>query len=110
MASRSVCWLDKTSSAISPRAPIRRANKMSGDAKDMKFATRAIHVGQEADAATGATIVPVYQTSTYTQERVGVHKGYDYSRTTNPTRVALEKQLASLEGGEHACAFASGVA
>jgi cystathionine gamma-synthase/cystathionine gamma-lyase len=76
----------------------------------MKFATRAIHVGQEADPATGATIVPIYQTSTYTQERVGVHKGYDYSRTTNPTRVALEKQLASLESGEYACAFASGVA
>jgi cystathionine gamma-lyase len=76
----------------------------------VKFATRAIHVGQEADPATGATIVPIYQTSTYTQERVGVHKGFDYSRTVNPTRVALEKQLASLEGGEFASAFASGMA
>jgi len=76
----------------------------------MKFATRAIHVGQEADPATGATIVPIYQTSTYTQDGVGVHKGYDYSRTINPTRVALEKQLASLENGEHASAFSSGVA
>lgn len=76
----------------------------------MKFATRAIHVGQEADPATGATIVPIYQTSTYTQESVGVHKGYDYSRTINPTRVALEKQLASLEDGKHASAFSSGVA
>lgn len=76
----------------------------------MKFATRAIHVGQEADPATGATIVPVYQTSTYTQDRVGEHKGYDYSRTINPTRVALEKQLASLEGGEFGYAFASGMA
>ncbi|HKE36805.1 MAG TPA: PLP-dependent transferase, partial [Candidatus Baltobacteraceae bacterium] len=65
----------------------------------MKFSTKAIHVGQEADPTTGATIVPIYQTSTYTQERVGDHKGFDYSRTINPTRVALEKQLASLEGG-----------
>lgn len=76
----------------------------------MKFATRAIHVGQEADPATGATIVPVYQTSTYTQDKVGEHKGYDYSRTINPTRVALEKQLASLEGGDFGYAFASGMA
>ncbi len=76
----------------------------------MKFSTRAIHVGQEADPATGATIVPIYQTSTYTQEAVGVHKGFDYSRTVNPTRVALEKQLASLEGAEYGYAFASGMA
>jgi cystathionine gamma-lyase len=76
----------------------------------MKFSTRAIHVGQEADPATGATIVPVYQTSTYTQTAVGEHKGFDYSRTVNPTRLALEKQLASLEGGAHGYAFASGMA
>jgi cystathionine beta-lyase/cystathionine gamma-synthase len=76
----------------------------------MKFTTRAIHVGQEADPATGATIVPVYQTSTYTQDAVGEHKGFDYSRTINPTRLALEKQLASLEGGAHGYAFASGMA
>jgi cystathionine gamma-synthase/cystathionine gamma-lyase len=76
----------------------------------VKFSTRAIHVGQEADPATGATIVPIYQTSTYTQEAVGVHKGFDYSRTVNPTRVALEKQLASLEGAEYGYAFASGMA
>ena len=76
----------------------------------MKFSTKAIHVGQEADPATGATIVPIYQTSTYTQERVGEHKGYDYSRTINPTRVALEKALASLEGAEFGYAFASGMA
>jgi cystathionine gamma-lyase len=76
----------------------------------MKFSTRAIHVGQEADPATGATIVPVYQTSTYTQAAVGEHKGFDYSRTINPTRLALEKQLASLEGGAHGYAFASGMA
>ena len=76
----------------------------------MKFTTRAIHVGQEADPTTGATIVPVYQTSTYTQDAVGEHKGFDYSRTVNPTRLALEKQLASLEGGAHGYAFASGMA
>ncbi|HTZ56156.1 MAG TPA: cystathionine gamma-synthase [Candidatus Acidoferrum sp.] len=76
----------------------------------MKFTTRAIHVGQEADPTTGATIVPVYQTSTYTQDAVGEHKGFDYSRTINPTRLALEKQLASLEGGAHGYAFASGMA
>jgi cystathionine gamma-lyase len=76
----------------------------------VKFATRAIHVGQGADPTTGATIVPIYQTSTYTQDAIGVHKGYDYSRSINPTRVALEAQLASLEEGLFASAFASGVA
>lgn len=76
----------------------------------MKFSTKAIHAGQGADPATGATIVPIYQTSTYTQDAVGVHKGFDYSRTINPTRVALETQLAALEGAEYGCAFASGMA
>ena len=76
----------------------------------MKFATKAIHVGQDPDPATGATIVPVYQTSTYTQTRVGEHKGFDYSRTINPTRLALERQLAALEGGRFGSAFASGMA
>jgi cystathionine gamma-synthase/cystathionine gamma-lyase len=76
----------------------------------MDFQTRAIHAGQDADPATGATIVPVYATSTYTQEEVGVHKGFDYSRTINPTRLALERQLAALEDGKHGYAFASGMA
>ncbi|HTX02841.1 MAG TPA: cystathionine gamma-synthase [Candidatus Acidoferrales bacterium] len=76
----------------------------------MRFSTRAIHTGQEADPATGATIVPIYQTSTYTQTAVGEHKGFDYSRTVNPTRVALEKQLASLEDAKFCSAFASGMA
>ena len=76
----------------------------------MKFATRAIHVGQEADPATGATIVPIYQTSTYTQEAPGQHKGYEYSRTGNPTRAALEECMAALEGADHGLAFASGLA
>jgi cystathionine beta-lyase/cystathionine gamma-synthase len=74
------------------------------------FATRAIHVGQEPDPATGAVIVPIYQTSTYAQSEVGVHKGYDYSRTANPTRAALEACLASLDGGHYGLAFSSGMA
>jgi cystathionine gamma-lyase len=76
----------------------------------MKFATKAIHAGQDPDPTTGATIVPIYQTSTYTQTRVGEHKGFDYSRTINSTRLALERQLASLEGARFASAFASGMA
>src|SRR5689334_18511731 len=82
---------------------------MSG-ADDWGFATRAIHAGQEPDPATGATIVPIYATSTYTQAGPGQHKGYEYSRTGNPTRTALETCLAALEGGEHGLAFASGLA
>src|ERR671915_1615712 len=76
----------------------------------MRFATRAIHVGQEPDPTTGATITPIYQTSTYTQQAPGQHKGYEYSRTGNPTRTALEECVASLEGGEYGLAFASGLA
>jgi cystathionine beta-lyase/cystathionine gamma-synthase len=75
----------------------------------MDFETRAIHEGQEPDPATGSVIVPIYQTSTYAQEEVGVHKGYDYSRVSNPTRTALQTCLASLEGAEHGIAFASGL-
>jgi cystathionine gamma-lyase len=74
------------------------------------FSTRAIHAGQEPDPATGATIVPIYQTSTYTQEAPGQHKGYEYSRSGNPTRAALEECVAALEGAEYGLAFASGLA
>jgi cystathionine gamma-lyase len=74
------------------------------------FSTRAIHAGQDPDPATGATIVPIYQTSTYTQEAPGQHKGYEYSRTANPTRTALEECVAALEGAEYGLAFASGLA
>ncbi len=74
------------------------------------FATRAIHAGQEPEAATGAVIVPIYQTSTFAQEAVGVHKGYEYARSGNPTRTALETALAALDGGTHGLAFASGLA
>jgi len=73
------------------------------------FETRAIHAGQEPDPTTGAVITPIYQTSTYVQTQVGEHKGYDYSRTANPTRAALETCLASLEGGKHGLAFSSGM-
>ncbi len=76
----------------------------------MGFATDAIHVGQEPDPTTGAIIVPIYQTSTYVQEEMGKHKGYEYARSQNPTRSALERNLACLEGGSHAYAFASGMA
>jgi cystathionine gamma-synthase len=75
----------------------------------MDFETRAIHEGQEPDPATGAVTVPIYQTSTYVQEAVGVHRGYDYSRVANPTRSALQLCLASLEGAEHGVAFSSGL-
>ena len=74
------------------------------------FSTRAIHAGQDADPATGATVVPIYATSTYTQAAPGQHKGYEYSRSGNPTRTALETALAALEGGERGLAFASGLA
>ena len=74
------------------------------------FSTRAIHAGQDADPATGATVVPIYATSTYTQAAPGDHKGFEYSRSGNPTRKALETCLASLEGGERGLAFASGLA
>ena len=76
----------------------------------MKFQTKAIHVGQDPDPTTGATIVPIYQTSTYTQQDIGTHKGYEYSRTHNPTRTALEQCLASLEDGKYGLAYASGCA
>lgn len=75
-----------------------------------RFETRAIHDGQEPDPATGAVMTPIYQTSTYAQSEPAVHKGYDYSRTANPTRTALETCLASLEEGAHGLAFASGMA
>ncbi len=74
------------------------------------FSTRAIHAGQRADPATGATVVPIYATSTFTQEAPGRHKGYEYSRSGNPTRAALETCLAALENGERGLAFASGLA
>ena len=75
----------------------------------MDFETRAIHDGQEPDPTTGSVTVPIYQTSTFVQEGVGQHKGYDYARVANPTRTALQECLASLEGAEHGVAFSSGL-
>ena len=76
----------------------------------MGFATTAIHIGQEPDSATGAVSVPIYQTSTYAQEALGKNKGFEYARTSNPTRLALERNLAALEGAKFGFAFASGMA
>lgn len=78
--------------------------------EDKRFATRAIHAGQQADPATGAIMTPVYLTSTYVQEAPGKHRGFDYSRTNHPTRLALERNLASLEGAKFGLCFASGLA
>jgi cystathionine beta-lyase/cystathionine gamma-synthase len=80
------------------------------DERELDFETLAIHAGQEPDPATGATIVPVYQTVTFTQDAVGRHKGWEYSRGGNPTRDALETCLAALEGGRHGLAYGSGMA
>ena len=76
----------------------------------MNFSTKAIHAGQEPDPTTGAVSVPIYQTSTYAQEGLGKHKGFEYARTQNPTRLALEKNLAALESGKACFAFSSGMA
>ncbi len=83
---------------------------MKNENKNFGFSTRAIHAGQQPDPTTGAIMTPVYLTSTYVQESPGVHKGWEYSRTHNPTRRAFENCLASLEGGTHGFAFASGCA
>jgi cystathionine gamma-lyase len=83
---------------------------MSKDDKKRAFATRTIHAGQSPDPTTGAIMPPIYATSTYVQESPGVHKGYEYSRTQNPTRMAYERCVADLESGTHGFAFASGMA
>ena len=76
----------------------------------MKFATKTIHAGQKADPTTGAIMTPIYQTSTYKQDSPGDFKGYEYSRTGNPTRTALENNLAALENGKYGLCFGSGLA
>ena len=78
--------------------------------KEPGFATKAIHVGQEPDPSTGAVTVPIFATSTYVQEEIGKHKGYEYARVSNPTRTRLEQNLAALEGGSSSHVFASGMA
>src|SRR6187549_836352 len=75
-----------------------------------RFSTVCIHAGQTPDPSTGAIITPIYQTSTYVQEALGRHKGYEYARTQNPTRAALEANIAAIEGGKAGFAFASGMA
>src|SRR5437588_5840463 len=93
-----------TSSTISgSRADMTRPNQLN-------FATRCVHAGQAPDPTTGAVITPIYATSTYVQQSPGVHKGYDYARSQNPTRFAYERCLADLESGRHGFAFASGMA
>jgi cystathionine beta-lyase/cystathionine gamma-synthase len=84
--------------------------RVRSDDLNRGFATRAIHAGQQPDEATGAIMTPVYQTSTYVQPGLGKHKGFEYARTRNPTRDALERNLAALEGASHGFAFASGMA
>ncbi len=83
---------------------------MAGDDKKRAFATRTIHAGQSPDPSTGAIMQPIYATSTYVQSSPGVHQGYEYSRTQNPTRMAYERCIADLESGSHGFAFASGMA
>src|SRR5256714_15412630 len=75
-----------------------------------RFSTICLHAGQEPDPSTGAIITPIYQTSTYVQEGLGRHKGFEYGRTQNPTRMALERNVAAIEGGREGFAFASGMA
>ena len=82
---------------------------MKGDPKTRGFSTRAIHAGQHADPATGSVTVPIYATSTYLQDELGKHKGFEYARVQNPTRFALEENVAALEGGRSGHAFASGM-
>src|SRR6266581_3280844 len=76
----------------------------------MRFSTKAIHAGQEPDPLSGAVMTPVYLTSTYVQDELGKNKGYEYSRVSNPTRDALEKNIAALENARHGMAFGSGMA
>ena len=83
---------------------------MKKSKKKPGFATRAIHAGQEPDPSTGAVTVPIFATSTFVQEGIGKHKGYEYARVSNPTRTRLEQNLAALEGGRSAHVFSSGMA
>src|SRR6059036_4132049 len=84
--------------------------KAFADDASRRFGTRAVHAGQVPDPLAGAVMTPIYQTSTYVQDGLGRHKGYEYARTRNPTREALERNVAALEGGRHGFAFGSGLA
>src|SRR6201997_3165501 len=85
-------------------------SEVSAEDLSRRFATRAVHAGKIPDPLAGAVMTPIYQTSTYIQDGLGRHKGYEYARTRNPTREALERNVAALEGGRHGFAFASGLA
>src|ERR1700752_719659 len=87
-----------------------KRDKMMTHSNTLGFATRCVHAGQDNDPTTGAVITPIYATSTYAQSSPGVHKGFEYARTQNPTRMALERCIADLEGGIAGFAFASGMA
>jgi cystathionine gamma-lyase/cystathionine beta-lyase/cystathionine gamma-lyase/homocysteine desulfhydrase len=102
----------RTAKSDKPRPESRepKAESRTPESRESGFSTKAIHVGQEPDPATGAVNVPIYASSTYVQEEIGKHKGYEYSRVSNPTRDSLEKNLAALEGGTAAKVFASGMA
>src|SRR5881409_2372246 len=84
--------------------------KVAGEDLIRRLATRAVHAGHIADPLAGAVMMPIYQTSTYVQQGLGKHKGYEYARTSNSTREALERNVASLEGARHGFAFGSGLA
>src|SRR5881409_2091303 len=84
--------------------------QVSGEDLNRRFGTRAVHAGHIPDPLAGAVMTPIYQTSTYVQEGLGRNKGYEYARTANPTREALERNIAALEGGRYGFAFASGLA
>src|SRR5690606_8827436 len=88
----------------------QRSHMKTDSSKGLSLDTLAIHAGQSPDPTTGAIMTPIFQTSTYVQAGPGEHKGYEYSRTQNPTREALERNLAALEGARHGLAFASGSA
>src|SRR5436189_1202334 len=89
------------------RTPLVKLDKLTRNAR---FSTVCLHAGQEPDPSTGAIVTPIYQTSTYVQDELGKHKGYEYARTQNPTRFALERNIAAIEGGAAGFAFASGMA
>src|SRR3989441_6432321 len=90
---------------VGRRPYVPAMTQVSGDDLKRRFGTRAVHAGHIPDPLAGAVMTPIYQTSTYIQEGLGRHKGYEYARTRNPTREVLERNVAALEGGRHGFAF-----
>src|SRR5215472_13529676 len=95
---------------LSTTSASRKRDEMMTRGNTLGFATRCVHAGQQNDPSTGAVMTPIYATSTYAQSSLGVHKGFEYSRSQNPTRMAFERCVADLEGGSAGFAFASGMA